>query len=62
VLERDPNAALVSAALVMPSIDMPGVSMPHFRDLSDVVRRAGIYGPREYPSLNVMVSTANAII
>jgi acyl-[acyl-carrier-protein] desaturase len=22
--------------------------MPHFRDLADVVRRAGIYGPREY--------------
>lgn len=48
VLKRDPNRALASAALVMPSIDMPGVSMPHFRDLADVVRRAGIYGPREY--------------
>jgi acyl-[acyl-carrier-protein] desaturase len=48
VLERDPNRALESAALVMPSIDMPGVSMPHFREMADVVRRAGIYGPRDY--------------
>lgn len=48
VLERDPDEALASAALVMPSIDMPGVAMPHFRELSDVVRRSGIYGPREY--------------
>jgi acyl-[acyl-carrier-protein] desaturase len=48
VLQRDPNRALVSAAEVMPSIDMPGVNMPHFREMADVVRRAGIYGPREY--------------
>jgi acyl-[acyl-carrier-protein] desaturase len=27
---------------------MPGVNMPHFRELADVVRRAGIYGPRDY--------------
>jgi acyl-[acyl-carrier-protein] desaturase len=32
----------------MPAIDMPGVKMPHFRDLADVVRRVGIYGPRDY--------------
>jgi acyl-[acyl-carrier-protein] desaturase len=48
VLERDPNRALDSAAKLMPTIDMPGVSMPHFKDLADVVRRAGIYGPRDY--------------
>ncbi|HVE80234.1 MAG TPA: acyl-ACP desaturase [Gemmatimonadaceae bacterium] len=48
VLERDPDGALESAALVMPSIDMPGVNMPHFRDMADVIRRAGIYGPRDY--------------
>ena len=48
VLERDPNRALVSAAEVMPSIDMPGVNMPHFREMADVIRRAGIYGPRDY--------------
>ncbi len=48
VLKRDPNTALDSAARVMPAIDMPGVNMPHFRELADVVRRAGIYGPRDY--------------
>jgi acyl-[acyl-carrier-protein] desaturase len=48
VLERDPDRALESAATVMPSIDMPGVNMPHFREMADVIRRAGIYGPREY--------------
>jgi acyl-[acyl-carrier-protein] desaturase len=48
VLARDPNRALASAAEVMPSIEMPGVNMPHFRDLADVIRRAGIYGPRDY--------------
>ncbi len=48
VLERDPSAAMISAAEIMPSIEMPGVAMPHFRDMADVVRRAGIYGPRDY--------------
>lgn len=48
VLARDPNQALDSAAKLMPAIDMPGVNMPHFRELADVVRRAGIYGPRDY--------------
>ena len=48
VLARDPSRALESAAAVMPAIDMPGVSMPHFREMADVIRRAGIYGPRDY--------------
>ena len=48
VIKRDPNRALVSAAELMPSIDMPGVNMPHFREMADVIRRAGIYGPRDY--------------
>ena len=48
VLKRDPNRALASAAEVMPSIDMPGINMPHFREMADVIRRAGIYGPRDY--------------
>jgi acyl-[acyl-carrier-protein] desaturase len=48
VLERDPNRGLASAAEIMPSIDMPGVNMPHFREMADVIRRAGIYGPRDY--------------
>ncbi len=48
VLARDPNRALASAVAIMPSIDMPGVTMPHFREMADVIRRAGIYGPRDY--------------
>ena len=48
VLARDPDRALESAAHVMPSIDMPGITIPGFREFADVVRRAGIYGPREY--------------
>ena len=48
VLARDPNRGLASAAEIMPSIDMPGVNMPHFREMGDVIRRAGIYGPRDY--------------
>jgi len=48
VLTRDPNRALLSAAEIMPSIEMPGHSMPHFREMADVIRRAGIYGPRDY--------------
>lgn len=51
VLARDPNRALESAAEVMPSIDMPGVNMPHFREMADVIRRAGIYGPRDYQKI-----------
>ena len=48
VLARDPDQALVSAYALMPAIDMPGINMPHFRDMADVIRRAGIYGPRDY--------------
>jgi len=48
VLKRDPNRGLASAAELMPSIDMPGVNMPHFREMAEVIRRAGIYGPRDY--------------
>lgn len=48
ILERDPDEALQSAAQIMPSIDMPGASMPRFKEFADVIRRAGIYGPRDY--------------
>jgi acyl-[acyl-carrier-protein] desaturase len=48
VLKRDPDNAMVAAAAIMPSIDMPGLNMPHFREIADVIRRAGIYGPRDY--------------
>lgn len=48
VLRRDPNAALISAVNIMPGIDMPGVNIPQFGELATIVRRAGIYGPRDY--------------
>ena len=51
VLKLDPNRALQSALAIMPSIEMPGVSMPHFREMADVIRRAGIYGPWDYKAI-----------
>ena len=51
VLKLDPNNAMLSAADIMPAIDMPGISMPNFRDMADVVRRIGIYGPRDYKKI-----------
>jgi acyl-[acyl-carrier-protein] desaturase len=48
ILQRDPDEALVSASHILPSIDMPGHTIPGFRDIADVIRRAGIYGPRDY--------------
>jgi acyl-[acyl-carrier-protein] desaturase len=48
ILERDPNEALHSASLILPALQMPGVNMPGFNKFADVVRRAGIYGPRDY--------------
>jgi len=51
ILDLDPNRALLSAANIMPSIEMPGYLMPGFRDIADVVRRTGIYGPRDYKKI-----------
>jgi len=51
VLKLDPNKAMLSAADIMPAIDMPGISMPNFRDMADVVRRIGIYGPQDYKKI-----------
>ena len=48
ILERDPNQALESASHILPGIEMPGASMPGFRDFAEVIRRTGIYGPRDY--------------
>ena len=35
----------------MPAIDMPGVGMPDFKEMADVVRRTGIYGPWDYKAI-----------
>lgn len=51
IINLDPNNALLSAVDIMPAIDMPGFSMPNFRDMADVVRRVGIYGPRDYKKI-----------
>jgi acyl-[acyl-carrier-protein] desaturase len=48
ILARDPNEALHSAAFILPSIDMPGLTIPGYKEFADVIRRAGIYGPRDY--------------
>ncbi|HEX3928446.1 MAG TPA: acyl-ACP desaturase, partial [Gemmatimonadales bacterium] len=48
ILKRDPSEALRSAVTIMPAIDMPGVTIPGFKDFADVIRRSGIYGPRDY--------------
>lgn len=51
ILDIDPNEALKSALAIMPSIDMPGFKMPHFRDMADIIRRMGIYGPWDYKEI-----------
>ena len=51
ILEIDAARALQSASAIMPAIDMPGFSMPNFRDMADVVRRVGIYGPWDYKKI-----------
>lgn len=51
ILEIDPNRALQSALKILPAIDMPGISMPNFREMADVIRRAKIYGPRDYKKI-----------
>ncbi len=51
ILEVDPNRALQSALAIMPSIEMPGISMPNFKDMADIVRRTGIYGPWDYKAI-----------
>ncbi len=51
ILQIDPDRALQSALAIMPSIDMPGISMPHFREMADIIRRSGIYGPWDYKQI-----------
>jgi acyl-[acyl-carrier-protein] desaturase len=51
ILARDPNQALAAASSIMPAIDMPGISIQNFNDYADVIRRSGIYGPRDYKQI-----------
>ncbi len=51
LLEVDVNRALQSAVSILPSIEMPGLTVPHFKEMADVIRRIGIYGPWDYKKL-----------
>jgi len=48
LLERDTSRALQAALAVMPNLAMPGHTIEGYMEMADVVRRAGIYGPRDY--------------
>jgi len=51
VMKADTNRALASLAAVAPALAMPGHNIAGFAQMSEVERRAGIYGPREYLKL-----------
>ncbi|MDP9141996.1 MAG: acyl-ACP desaturase [Pseudomonadota bacterium] len=51
VLKLDTNRALASLAAVAPALAMPGHKIAGFAQMSEVERRGGIYGPREYLKL-----------
>lgn len=48
ILNIDPNKALQAALSILPSIEMPGLTVPHFKEMADIIRRIGIYGPWDY--------------
>lgn len=51
VLSRDPDGGLIAAAHTIQNFDMPGNPMPGFREMTDVIRRAGLYGPRDFQGI-----------
>lgn len=51
LVQRDPSRALVSLEKVVLNFSMPGHRMPGFEDMSEVVRRANIFGPRQYEKI-----------
>jgi acyl-[acyl-carrier-protein] desaturase len=48
ILRLDTNAALCSLLKVAPALAMPGHTMPGYDQMSEVVRRTGIYTPVHY--------------
>lgn len=48
ILSRDPNRALCSLHKVVSNFSMPGHRIAGFDSMSEVVRRADIFGPRQY--------------
>ncbi len=51
VLKADTNRALAALASVAPALAMPGHNIDGYAQMSEVERRSGIYGPREYLKL-----------
>jgi acyl-[acyl-carrier-protein] desaturase len=51
VLDADPDRALAALAAVAPALAMPGHNIDGYAQMSEVERRSGIYGPREYLKL-----------
>ncbi|MDR3419010.1 MAG: acyl-ACP desaturase [Nevskia sp.] len=51
VLRRDADLALNSLLRVMPALAMPGHTIPDYEHMSEVVRRADIYGARHYQKI-----------
>lgn len=51
VLDVDVDNALVSLLAVMPNLSMPGASIPDYNAMTEIVYRAGIYGPRHYAKI-----------
>lgn len=51
ILLRDPDRALSSLLKVTLGFAMPGHNIPGFVDMSEVVRRADIFGPRHYQKI-----------
>ena len=51
ILKHDASVARNSLLKVMPALAMPGHNICDYDHMSDVVRRAGIYGPRHYQEI-----------
>lgn len=51
ILDNDTDRALDSLLRVMPALAMPGHTISGYQQMSEVVRRAQIYGPREYQAI-----------
>jgi acyl-[acyl-carrier-protein] desaturase len=51
ILEHDPNQALVSLQKVTLGFTMPGHNVTGFTEMSEIIRRADIFGPRQYQSI-----------
>lgn len=48
VIQRDADGALDAIRHVVGSFEMPGAAMPGFKEMTDVIRRASLYGPRDF--------------